>query len=523
MRKGLVSLLPIALIHCGAFAVNEGVPVYYQQGQTVTTNQRNYGNYANQGYTKYVGQSGSKQVIGTRSRIYQQELPRIQETVSISNGITYGSTSTITTNGVAMPVASEHKTQIYGGYARRFSDFEFKTGVNSVLEWDDMIFNELTIGARHNFALRNFDLFAFGEYKYGEMDHGGLSMDYDLEPYSWNDPTNGIFTVSVGNQTGKTQNLRLGLGAYHIWDIAGWKISPIIGYEIFKHDLQMSDHLYPNPGVYLPLMTNLGDYVYGDANGNFFSMPTDITPPDNWYQVCMGPEDIKLVEQVGTTYGYVTQLGTTLTMNDYDPNMGLVPWGVDYGECVIIGGDGPIRVDGLTHVYNTTWSGFYFGLEIEKQMTFSDKLRLYFQVSLPNYSSEGIWPNRTDWQQNPSFLDEGSNGAYAYAAELEYNLRLSSRLGLSIKVDMNTFHVGNIPGELYIAGGTDFVYDENGQLMFHEVIDQVTGLPIVDSSGQPILFPDTQDIAPHTEYISNSLEHATWRSFGVHLNLKFAF
>ena len=523
MRKGFISLLPIALLHCGAFAANEGVPVYYQRNADANTNQKNYGDYATQGYTKYVGQSGAKQVVGTRSYSYQQELPRVQETVSISKDITYTGASTITANGVSMPVLVEPRTQIYAGYARRFADFEFKTGVNSVLEWDDMIFNEFTVGARHTFSLRNFDLFAFGEYKYGEMASGGLSMDYDLEPYDWNDPTNGIFTVSVGNQSGKTQNLRFGLGAHHIWDIAGWKISPMIGYEIFKHDLQMSDHLYPNPGIYLPLMTNLGDYVYGDENGNFYSMPIDITPPDNWYQVCMGPEDIKLVQQVGSTQGYITSLGTELTMGDYDPNMGTIPWGVDNGQCVIIGGDGPIRVGGLTHIYNTTWSGFYFGLEIEKQMTFSDKLRFYFQVSLPKYSSEGIWPNRTDWQQHPSFLDEGSNGAYSYAAEMEYTLQLSSRLGLSLKVDMNAFHVGNIPGELYVAGRTDYVYDDNGQLVFHELIDPSTGLPILDSLGQPLLVPDTKDIAAHTEYVSNSLDNALWRSFGVQLSVKFAF
>jgi hypothetical protein len=94
---------------------------------------------------------------------------------------------------------------------------------------------------------------------------------------------------------------------------------------------------------------------------------------------------------------------------------------------------------------------------------------------------------------------------------------------LSLKVDLKTFHVGNIPGQLYIAGHTDYVYDENGQLIFHEVIDPATGLPIVDSSGQPLLYPETEDVPAHTEYISDSLKHATWQSFGVHLNLKFAF
>ena len=265
----------------------------------------------------------------------------------------------------------------------------------------------------------------------------------------------------------------------------------------------MADHYYPNPGIYLPLMTNMGDLVYGDADGYYYTLPPGTEAPDDWYQVCMSPEDIKLVQAQGS--GFI-ELGDTLVMGDYDPSMGYVPWGVDSGECVIIGGDGPVVVGGTTHIYNTTWSGFYIGLEIEKQMTLNDKLRMYFQFGLPQYSSEGIWPNRTDWQQNPSFLDEGDNGAYSYLAELEYNYKLSDRVQLALRVDTSVFHVGQIPGELYVAGYTQFLMDENGQY-------------ILDDNGLPIL----EEVAPYTEYVSNSLKEATWQSFGLHIGVKYAF
>ena len=517
MRKALVSFLPAVLLHFAAFGANEGVPVYYQKGTDANSNQLNYGNYADQGYTKYVGTSGSKQVVGTRTYTYRNEYKKAAEVPTYIDGMTYANSGAMTVNGIATTTDIERRTNIYAGYSRRFADFEFKTGVNSILEWDDMVFNEVNVGARQVFSLGNFDMFAFGEYAYGDMSHGGLSMDYDLEPYDWSDPSYGIFTISMGDQSGKSHHLRFGLGAHHIWDIGGWKISPVIGYEIFKHDLKMSDHLYPNQGVYLPLMTSGGEYVYGDADGNYFSMPIDVTPPDNWYQVCMGPEDMRVVDQsTGTALGgYVTGYNNFLTTMEYDPNWGVIPWGVPEGECVIIGGDGPIKVGGVTHIYDTTWSGFYFGLEVEKQMTLADKLRFYFQVGLPKYSSEGIWPNRTDWQQSPSFLDEGSNGAYSYAAEMEYNLRLSSHLQLALKVDTNTFHVGKIPGKLYIAEHTEFVYDEDGQLVFEEYIDPATG--------DTILYPKTDPIPAKTEHISNSLKQATWQSFGLHIGFKYAF
>ena len=505
MKAGIISFLSVICAPIVAFSANEGVPSYYQNAPSQNANQSAYQQYANQGYTKYVGQSGSKQVVGTRSYSYQVPKPQPLPTIM----------GTMTPNGIALPAEAEPATYMYAGYSRRFSDFEFKTGVNSILEWDDMVWNEIRVGARHNFNLRDFDLSVYGEYAYGKMSHGGLSMDYDLEPFDASDPTYGIFTISTGEQSGRSNHFRFGISARHIWDIGGWKLSPTFGYEIFKHNLQMSDHYYPNPGVYLPLMTDHGEYVYGNELGEYFAVAPGMEAPEDWYQVCMSPEDIKVVTNTETGYnGVFPILGDSLMTGDYEITMGEIPWGVGPGECVIIGGDGPVIVGGTTHVYNTTWSGFYVGLEIEKQMTLKDKLRMYVQVGMPKYSSEGIWPNRTDWQQNPSFLDEGSNGAFSYTAEMEYNYKLSDRLQLSLKVDTNMFHVGNIPGELYIAEYTDYVIDENGQYVMEEMYDEF---------GNVYYVPLLETVPAHTEHVSDSLKRATWQSFGLHLGFKYAF
>ena len=494
MKERIIGLFAGIFAPLATFASQEGVPVYYQNtGQNA--NQAAYGTYAAQGYSPYVGASGQKQVVGSRTQVYQ--VPRAAD-ANILSGV-------MTANGIALPADSQYKTTVRAEYNRRFADFEFQTGVNSILEWDDMIFNEITIGAQHNFNVHNFDMFVYGEYTYGDLSHGGLSMDYDLDPYDKNYPSDGIFTISMGDMSGTTNHFRFGIGAHHVWDIAGWKLSPSIGYEIFKHNLEMSNHIYPNPGVYIPLLTDKGGYVFGDAAGNYYALPQDqvYLAPDDWFQVCMSPEDIRLVS---ASQNSALNLGTGLTMVDYNDSLGTIPWGVAGEDCVVIGGDGAIIVEGTTHIYNTTWSGFYVGLEIEKQMTLYDKLRFYVQFGLPKYSSEGIWPNRDDWQQNPSFLDEGSNGSYAYAAEMEYNYRLSDRIQLTLKADTNVFHVGKIPGELYVAGYSQFAIDAEGNYL-------------VDDNGNPII----ETVPARTEYISDSLKRATWQSFGLHLGIKYAF
>ena len=485
----LVFLCPI-LASSVCFASNEGVPSYYSKdSKTTTANRAAYNKYQNYGYTKYVGNSGKRQVVSSKNYSYQvprQQLPAYP--------------GSMTTNGIAQPT-DVHNTTIYAEYSRRFADFQ--TGVNSVLEWDDMIFNEITVGAQHVFDIRGFDLGVYGSYSYGKMSTGGLSMDYDLEPYDYAYPTEGIFTISMGDQSGETSKIKFGVNAHHVWDIGGWKISPHIGYEIFKHKLKMSNHIYPNPGVYLPLMTAGGDYVFAEVDANntyYYAVPQQATVSDpNLYQVCMGPEDIKVVDFYESS-NTMMLIGQNLTTTDYTESMGPIPWGVGAGECVVIGGDGVIRVNGTTHIYDTTWSGFYLGLEVEKQMTLKDKLRFYGQVSMPKYSSEGTWPNRDDWQQNPSFLDEGDNDAFAYELEMEYVYNLSDRLQLSLKADTNYFHIGKIPGELYIAESYVFIEDTNNPGNYY-----------VDKQ------------SAYTEHVSDSLKEANWQSFGLHLGLKYSF
>ncbi len=472
------------------FASNEGVPSYYQK-TGMTMNRAAYGAYQNRGYQNYVG-NGGKQVVSSNSYTYK---------VPAAAGASY--MGTMTANGVAIPTAQENGLYVYGGYGRRFADFQFTTSVNSILEWDDMIFNELKAGARYNFTMRNFDLLAFGEYTYGSMESGGLSMDYDLLPYDMARPTEGIFTISMGDQSGNTNRMKFGIGAHNIWDIGGWKLSPIFGYEIFKHNLQMSNHYYPNQGVYIPLLTGEGHYVFGDPEvyNKYYDVPIEEAEiaATKWYQVCVSPEQIQLATVDASGYlDIFTPDYSGFTEED------ITPWGVAIDQCVVIGGDGPILVSGKTHEYNTTWSGFFVGLEVEKQLTLTDKLRFYGQVSMPKYSSEGIWPNRTDWQQHPSFLDEGDNGAFAYELEMEYVLRLSDRLQLSLKADTNYFHIGKIDGEIYWAEYTE--YTEVPSTIDPETFDYIA-----------TTYP------AYTERVTDALKEATWQSFGLHLGIKYAF
>ena len=97
---------------------------------------------------------------------------------------------------------------------------------------------------------------------------------------------------------------------------------------------------------------------------------------------------------------------------------------------------------------------------------------------------------------------------------MEYNYKISDRMQLSLKVDTNLFHVGKIPGELYIAEYTTYLVDENGQYVLEET---------VDANGNVIMLPILETVSAYTEKVSDSLKQATWQSFGLHLGFKYAF
>ena len=103
---------------------------------------------------------------------------------------------------------------------------------------------------------------------------------------------------------------------------------------------------------------------------------------------------------------------------------------------------------------------------------------------------------------------------YMDVPEMEYNYKLSDRIKLSLKVDTNLFHVGKIPGELYVAEYSQYVIDENGQYVMEEIIAE---------DGSVYYVPLLETVPAHTEKVTDSLKHATWQSFSLHVGFKYSF
>ena len=76
MRTKFLALLCGIIAPLACFASNEGVPVYYSSTSRMNANRNAFQKYQKQGYTQYVGNTGKKQVLGSRQYAYQ--VPRQQ-------------------------------------------------------------------------------------------------------------------------------------------------------------------------------------------------------------------------------------------------------------------------------------------------------------------------------------------------------------------------------------------------------------------------------------------------------------
>ncbi len=469
--KKLLLLLPMLFISANLFgASKEGVPVYYQNLPV------------NNVY--YRGNSTPNNVVVARNTSYGQSQYRYNNQTDFTS-----SKWNLEETGWALGA----------DVGRRYADFTFETGVLSKLSWTNMIFNEIGVNLAKTFDLGDYPIQLKADYRHGTMADSGDSYDDDLRTNPL-DPYASLYTISVGKSEGKTDSFRLAVGAKDIWNLGGWKLTPYIGYEIFQHDLKMKDHRYPNQGVNIPALTQNGNYIFTDGDGTFYSgtEATDTYP----YQVCLSPEDLPIFTNFTGTTTTLNQTTWVSTPPDYPP------WGVSADQCVVIGGDGEILVDGITHIYNTTWSGFFVALGLEKQFSINDKLSAYAQIGVPYYESDGIWPNRTDWQQDPSFTDKGSGG-FSYKLEAEYTYAFSPSLKLSIKVDTDYYRKGKTEGTLYAAGYWDYTYDSDG-------------IPETDcSSGTCYYVMEYKN--PESIHDPDALKWAEWQSFGLHIGLKTIF
>jgi hypothetical protein len=121
----------------------------------------------------------------------------------------------------------------------------------------------------------------------------------------------------------------------------------------------------------------------------------------------------------------------------------------------VFGGASLLEVDtpGITHIYNVNWFGPYVGLNLERAFSPLQTLNVYGEVFVPVYKAEGIWPYRTDWRQDPSFVDEGGT-SWGLLLDVTYKYRIRPNIEIFIGGEYEYLQAGGADTELYFTDGS---------------------------------------------------------------------
>jgi hypothetical protein len=320
--------------------------------------------------------------------------------------------------------ASGDKFYLNAGISHQFANWEFEMATaGSKLHYDNIAWNVLDIASGYNFGMVGID----GGIQYG-MQSGKSSMvdddisngGYWVDSLYFDDDSNPVTTpeylgdiigksLSVGESSaGSLLGLHAGLSLNDVFRGDNFNIRPSIGYRHFSHTLETTN----NSGISMQTLGCISDgtqtqcipflWLDTNADGN----------PDYEFSVA---DEAFTFEQ-----------------------------------------------SGVSHKYETTWSGPYFALDAEYNINANNIVTGRLEIGLPAYESIGDQPYRIDWQHPKSIRDSAGIGdAFHIGGGANYSTNVNDRVALSIGFLFDYYSVKNAAAETFLNGNyyTEIYWD----------------------------------------------------------------
>lgn len=365
-------------------------------------------------------------------------------------------------------------------YKKGEGQFMFENEVHSILNWDEVQINETIFSVSRDFMLKNRQYVFSLTYGTGSASTDRTSDD---------DIFNELHLISLGKGSAKLKDMSLSLGMRNIYNIAGFDVTPVIGYKKKEQNFEMSDHSVPAPffleyfcegvdndgtctaGIDLASHGLTVNDVYYLVNGERdYTTTVDtadlVIPGDNLsYGMQIGEED----------FCYIASSKKEVCLEAGEAGSNLLD---------AFGGVSSLEtVEGVTHMYYVTWQGPFIGVNLEKMIGNRESLHIYSEFFKPSYKVWGNWPNRVDWQHDPSFIDEGGS-AWGFSFDATYKYLIKNSIALTLGVNYEYIKEKNADTKLY----TNPDYDPDG---------------------------------PGPYFLPNSILLARWKYYGIVLGVTF--
>lgn len=430
-------------LHCSVFAllpfVADAAGTYYNYNGTI---QRNYGGpyadslYNGGGINAYVTPTGScgmanggcnanSGAVNNARQTTTRSVPRASQPYSGNSG----------QEGLSLNAGLSHQLAEWR--------FDMKTA-GSKLHYDNVNWNVFDAEAKYNFYLGNslvrFSLggqygMQFGDSSMVDDDitGGGFFLQY------WNVDLTGDGNVdqvwsqqghalSVGTSNdGHMMGAYAGLGLVDAWRIGSFRVTPSVGYRLFKYKLDTKR----NYGMSLDTANGATNYCQS-SGGETQCLPF-LVFVDDADSPLLGTIDGVDLNGDGfvDTYSYIG-----------------VPNGAKYVETE---NTYYYYQDGVSHSYEVDWSGPYLALDMEYDFSADDAINARLEFGLPNYTATADQPYRPDWQHPKSLEDKGGFGdAYHIGLMTNWVHSLTDSLMLTAGVTFDYYHVSKADATSYL-------------------------------------------------------------------------
>ena len=354
-------------------------------------------------------------------------------------------------------------------YKKGEGQFMFENDVHSILNWDELQTTQTIFSVSRDFILKNRQYVV--NFTYGS---GSSSTDRTSD----DDIFNEAHLISLGKGSADLKDMSLSFGMRNVYNLAGFDITPVIGYRKKEQKFEMSDHTAPAPffleyfcdGVDsndvctsgIDLLTHgltSRDVYYTDDDGNKLS--DEVTNDDMKIE---GEVTVDGYIYTNLTYGmqigeedycYVAASGKNVCIEMGEGGSNLL---------AAFGGVSSIyTTEGITHMYYVTWEGPFIGVNLERMISNRETLHLYGELFKPSYKVWGNWPNRPDWRHDPSFIDDGGS-AWGFAFDATYKYLIKNSIALTVGINYEYIKENNADTTLYTADG-DTLFIPNSILL----------------------------------------------------------
>ena len=480
-RCSLFAFLPVAANAAGTYYTG-----YYQSPQQSYSSQSSYAQRQT-GYSQYNRNYTTPSYSSTR---YTQ---------TNTGAATTNQARTSNSSATASSSSSKKGFWLDAGISRETAMWQFDMNESgSSLHYDNVSWNVLDVTGGYAFDLGNTKLLVDAGFKYGMQSGENTMVDDDVSSGGYfitqwiNADDNTVIgdelghALSIGTSSGgNMMGFNVGLGLSDFFKVGNVKFTPSVGYRYFKYKLETEK----NYGL------SVDTSACFEVNGEIQCDPAIIVNLADGKQQIIWRNDITGEMEISSN---ATSIDT--------------------------GGTYYFQQPGVSHSYETSWSGPYVALDMDYVINQNNAVNGRVELGLPGYKSTGDQPYRFDWQHPKSVEDEaGIGSALHFGLGANWTTAITDSVALSIGLTYDYYSVSGADAKTYLNG--DYYTDLYNTILNSSTWGGNEENMLNPETGDPVAIniKNLEEQCPGWVCSSNGEIESFYKSMGIRVGINATF